>query len=305
MKPFISRVAIIAFAIAIACSGNAFAWGEDGHRSVCEIAFQLLDPAHQNEVKRLIAAYDRPDGGKINSFADACVMPDEARANARKNLPDWTRFNQFNDWHFLNVPRTRVVIEQADCKNDCVLEGIAFHSKALHDADNDHDRAEALLFLGHWVGDVHQPLHVSFEDDQGGNLIKPIKGGFYNSPTDKFPLNLHSVWDSRIIGKAKGQAGWRDYADRLAKQITPVTQALWLTTEPLEWAQESYALTTLAAVDYCQWDFETSGPQCESEPQTRMLKAAYQALFQDEVETRLEQAGVRLADQIRKNLVVE
>jgi hypothetical protein len=256
-------------------------------------------------VTRLITEYERPDGKKIASFPDACVFADEARANARKGLAGWTRFSEFDNWHFLNVPRTRVMIEQADCANDCVLEGIAHHSAALHDAANDHDRAEALFFLGHWIGDVHQPLHVSYADDLGGNNIKPIEGGFYTKPTDKFPTSLHSVWDSKIIIKAEGDLGWREYADRLEQQITPAAEALWLLAEPLQWAQESYVISTTPAADYCEWEQEGEAVACNSEPQIRTLRSQYQALFRDDVETRLEQAGVRLAERIRKNLGVE
>lgn len=301
MKSLIGKAGLIAFAVWATFAGNAFAWGEDGHRSVCRIAFLLLDDAQQDEITRLTAEYVRPDGKKIASFPDACVFPDEARANGRKGMPDWKRFGEFDNWHFLNVPRTRIAIEEADCANDCVLKGIAHHSAVLHDADNDHDRAEALFFLGHWLGDVHQPLHVSYADDRGGNNVQPIKGGFYTKPTDEFPTSLHSVWDSKIIQKAEGKAGWRAYAHRLEKKITPAAEALWRTPLPLEWAQESYVLATLPATDYCQWSMTTTD-SCDSETQVRTLGAAYQALFQDDVETRLQQAGVRLAERIRQNL---
>jgi hypothetical protein len=56
---------------------------------------------------------------------------------------------------------------------------------------SEEERLEALKYLGHWVGDVHQPLHVSFEDDRGGNEVG-ISGGLCN-------WNLHAVWDRCII----------------------------------------------------------------------------------------------------------
>ena len=57
MKPFISKAGVVAFLLCAAFAGNAFAWGQDGHRAVCRIAYLLLDEAQQKEVTRLTAAY--------------------------------------------------------------------------------------------------------------------------------------------------------------------------------------------------------------------------------------------------------
>lgn len=296
------RVMVLGFVAAALFTSDAFAWGKEGHMTVCRMAFFLLDEAHQDEVMRLTRVYKKPDGTGETSFAEACTFPDEARANAVKKEAGWEIFSPFNSWHFINVPRERIEITESDCGGNCVLTGIAHHSAALRDAKTDQERAEALLFLGHWLGDIHQPLHVSYADDQGGNKVQPIGGGFYNSPTDKYPTNLHSVWDTKIIDKARGDSTWQTWADRVAKQITPVTQVLWVETKPVEWAQESYAITTMPDVDYCEWH----GGSCAASADTsRTLTAAYQAEFQEQVQTRLKQAAVRLADAISKNLRVE
>jgi hypothetical protein len=259
---------------------------------VCRIAYLLLDDAQQTEVRRLTAAYRRPDGGEIRYFTDGCIFPDEARAKARDGISGWTRFDEFNDWHFLNLPRDSHEVSIDDCGGNCVLHAIDFHAAALKNAATDQDKAEALFFLGHWVGDVHQPLHVSFADDLGGNSIKPIKGGFYQSGS------LHSVWDSGIIFNGTGMRGWRIYADQLKDAITPVAESHWLTADSVEWARESFVVTTSPDVTYCRWN----GDSCDSNGSSRTLTSTYQTQFQDEVEMRLQQAGVRLADLIRKNL---
>jgi hypothetical protein len=279
----------------LAFAGNGLAWGREGHMMVCEIAFGLIDKPHQAEIQRLTSAYRQPGGAAIKSFTDGCVFPDEARGKAKDGVAGFEHFNQFNNWHFINVPRDTDDIHIADCKNDCVLTGIEFHAAALHNATTDQDRAEALFFLGHWVGDVHQPLHVSFADDLGGNNIKPINGGFYIKSG-----NLHSVWDSGIILPLIVTDGWRIFADALREGITPADQATWLTKPPLEWAQESYRLSTTPKLQYCKWTSTT----CVAKSQTRTLGAPYQAEFADDVEMRLQQAGARLADEIRKNMVL-
>src|SRR5205085_11183275 len=177
--------------------------------------------------------------------------------------------------HFINVTRDTTTIPESECNNDCVLTGISTHSNMLKTGANDQARGEGLIFLGHWLGDIHQPLHVSYADDQGGNKIQPISGGYYPIPSS-FPLNLHSVWDSGIIGKADAQPGWRAYADRLQRKITTAQRTQWVAADPLQWAQESYDITTKAPVEYCKED--SSG--CESFGSGRTLTRAYQREFQ-------------------------
>jgi hypothetical protein len=107
------RALAISFLISV-CASNVFAWGEEGHRIVCRIAFLSLSAEDQKEVARLTKAYKTPQDTdlKIAAFPDACVFPDEARRKARDaktagNLASpWMHFNTFNDWHFLNVDRS-------------------------------------------------------------------------------------------------------------------------------------------------------------------------------------------------------
>ena len=67
---------------------------------------------------------------------------------------------------------------------------------------------------------------------------------------------------------------------------------------PLDWANESLAITTMKDVDYC----EPSPTECRKEPGSRTLKKAYQKKQDDRVNARLRMAGVRLADEIKKAL---
>ena len=286
------RIRTITMLTVFAVAGTALAWGPDGHRTVCQIAFLHLDQAHQKEVDRLATNMQTPGPlPHYTSFAQGCTFPDDVR----DNIPAFERFKKFTKWHFINVPRTTHEITSDEGRNDnCVLHGIAFHTGVVRDPNaSDQDRAEALLYLGHWVGDIHQPLHVSFENDAGGGTIKPIKGGLYSG-------SLHSVWDSGII-KNDIQDGWKPFANDLNGNITAQDEADWLGETPVAWANESYQITIQPNVKYCK----QSGGECK--PLTthgRTLKQDYQDKHQEEVETRLEQAGVRLADIIQKNLPV-
>ena len=293
------RLLAIVAGLTIVCAADASAWGPDGHRIVCRIAYQLLDAPRQAEIRRLTGVYKTPDHAGFTSFPDGCTFPDEARANARDHKPGWDVFTTFEAWHFLNVPRTTHLIADSFCHDDCVLTGIAHHTDALAHGSTDQARAEALFFLGHWVGDSHQPLHISYEDDLGGNNIKPINGGFYTS------ANLHAVWDSGIIAIAMGTDGWRTYADRLARDVTPAEKAAWIGGQPIAWAQESYNLATKPKLKYCAWHTVSGQSTCAPlAAHGRTLAQPYQTGFQDDVGLRLQQAGTRLADVLRQHLVL-
>lgn len=292
------KVFAIVACLTISFAAEASAWGPDGHRIVCRIAYQLLDAPRQTEIRRLTSAYRKPDGEAFGLFTDGCLFPDEARSKARDNVPGWDKFDPFEIWHFLNVPRTTHRVEDSHCHLNCVLTGITHHAEALTNASTDEARAEALFFLGHWVGDIHQPLHISYTDDLGGNNIKPINGGFYLSG------HLHGVWDSGIIAKAVGSDGWRIYADQLAREITPAEKAAWIGGQAISWAQESYNLTTRPKAQYCTWRGVSNESTCVRIARVRTLAQPYQDEFEDDVELRLQQAGARLADLLRRHLAV-
>lgn len=291
------RSLAIAACLTLAYAQDASAWGPEGHRIVCRIAFQLLDTARQQEISRLTGKYRTPGGAGFMFFTDGCVFPDEARQKARDKEPGWNKFDPFDAWHFVNVTRTTHLLADSHCNGNCVLTGIARHSDLLRTSTTDESRTEALFFLGHWIGDVHQPLHASYSDDRGGNST-PVNGGFYAA------ANLHGVWDSGIIAKVIGAEGWRLFADRLAREITPAQNDAWIASQPLQWAQESYILATRPATQYCAWRLVGNTPTCSLIQQARTLAQRYQDESRDDVVERLQQAGARLANLLRRQLTV-
>ncbi len=131
------------------------AWGDAGHQIICEIAFQELNSQAREAVQRLIR--QDPD---FALFSKACTWPDHPRKRASE--------------HFVNLPRSATRLGDQPCPMDapCVVTAIEADVAALTQAGaTDAEKLAALKFLGHWVGDVHQPLHVSFKDDKGGNDI--------------------------------------------------------------------------------------------------------------------------------------
>src|SRR5262249_41649525 len=118
---------------------------------------------------------------------------------------------------------------------------------------SNQQRKVALAFLGHWVADIHQPLHVSFEDDRGGNEI-----GAYGVCASEFGShNLHAVWATclvvapRALSIAEGLPGFATEATNLRQSITAEDRAEWCSTGPVAWADESFQIAVRPTTEYC------------------------------------------------------
>ena len=140
----------------------------------------------------------------------------------------------------------------------------------------------SLKFLGHWVGDIHQPLHVSFEDDRGGNGI--LVAGECGAS------NLHSAWDTRLVLKAVGEnAG--EAATELMKSTTPDKVESWTHSESMDWANESLAIAEQAQPKYCI----RQGASCDHPSGKVAIDAAYVLANVPIIREQLQKSGVRLA----------
>jgi len=291
LKSF-ARVCAVALLMATLAPGAVFAWGETGHRVVCQIAYDELKPAARVELDRLLAQ----DPG-MESFADACLYADN---------PERIRWQD----HFMNVPRSTLAITVFDCPlaETCVLPAIRNDFLVVLNADaSDMARVEAVKLLGHWVGDAHQPMHISFQDDRGANSIA-VESEFV---ADVENANLHGVWDYVIIAESLGD----DYvaiARELRQAITGRQRLAWRYDSPIEWVNESFQLTISATTGYC---FHKQGA-CWYEPDNMLLDEGevwrnlridteYVQTHAPTVSLRLQQAGVRLAQLLNQSLIRE
>jgi len=141
-------------------------------------------------------------------------------------------------------------------------------------------RREALEFVVHFVGDLHQPLHSADNNDQGGNKVQVI---FFGQPG-----NLHSVWDGGIIRREKQ---WGDQlASTLELRITPEQKKAWAHGSVEDWALESHAL----AVKVVYGKLPPGAlPNLSDDYATAMLPV---------VEEQIEKAGIRLAHLLNEAL---
>jgi hypothetical protein len=131
------------------------------------------------------------------------------------------------------------------------------------------------------VGDIHQPLHVSFEDDRGGNSVLV---------TGLCDANLHSAWDTCLVLKAVGE-DVSGAATELMKTITPARIESWTHSAPMDWANESFAIAEQAQTKYCI----RQGASCEHPLGKVTIDAAYVAANAPIVKEQLQKSGVRLA----------
>jgi len=172
-----------------------------------------------------------------------------------------------------------------------VVTAIAVDFAALSRAGaTDAEQLTALKFLGHWVGDVHQPLHVSFKDDKGGNEIDE------EGPCTQ---NLHAVWDTCIIKRKLGTNLQRIAAD-LRRPVTEAERTQWTSTSATDWANESFAITTSDEVEYCvktetgcRYEEENETLDPDEDHKVVAVDEAYLTKHLPTVRQRLTQAGIR------------
>jgi len=162
------------------------------------------------------------------SLAEVSTWADEIKSDDSWN---WAR-----PLHYANVPTDATGFDLTrDCpEHGCVVRAILEYSDVLRDESAaTPERAEALRFLVHFVGDIHQPLHVSRAEDRGGNSIRVR---FFGRET-----NLHRAWDTHLIEHTEKE--WPSYADELLESTTPQRRTEWESTiDPIAWADESYSL---------------------------------------------------------------
>ena len=256
---------VISILVVFAFCDRAFAWGDLGHKVICEIAFRLVQPDTRAAVRRLIET-----DAEFKTFADSCVYPDHPRRRASE--------------HFINLPRDAKGLTTDECPqaDKCVLTAILADTKILTSkAETDFDRLIALKSLGHWVGDIHQPLHVSFVDDRGGNNIR-VNG--------QCTGNLHATWDNCLVLYAVGPDA-SDAAADLLSDISPDARARWTASEPRDWANESFAISEAAKTGYCVMH----EPSCDAGAVSVSIGVDYLDANEPVVKEQLQKAGVRLA----------
>jgi nuclease S1 len=172
-------------------------------------------------------------------------------------------------------------------KMACVVDKVAQFAAELEAPGTDaEERLFALKFLLHFVGDVHQPLHASDNNDAGGNSVKVMVDGFPHKAKDE----LHGFWDMQFVD-ALGRPP-AALAKQLLAQITPEQEVDWKQGSPHDWAMEAFNI----AFD------DVYGEPPLSKGTLQHLDAAYVARAEKDIALQLSKAGVRLAAVLNKAL---
>jgi hypothetical protein len=244
-------------ALIAACSVGFISWGVTGHRTIGVIAEKHLTQKAKEGIKDLLGD---------QSLADVSTYADEIRSQEQ--------FKYTAPYHYINLP---IGLERGNFKRSVLTQDQGNVYKAIKEYANDliapnisrEEKVLALKMIVHFVGDLHQPMHVSRAEDKGGNAIHTT---FLGSTG-----NLHGLWDSQLID----HMGLND--KQLAAKIdhaTPEQITEWQHQDILDWMYESYELSSQLYKDVANKpDFDE----------------AYFKAHVPVIEARLEKAGIRLA----------
>jgi hypothetical protein len=249
---------VFALALLAALPLRLWAWGVEGHRAIGIIAENHLSAKARQEVMNLLGS---------QSLAMVSTIPDEMRY-----LPE---FKETGPWHYVNTalglahePYLAAVKGQAEPNAYNVL---LLKIKEMKDpSKTPAQRAEALTFVVHIVGDIHQPMHTGRAEDKGGNDIKMTYRGK--------DTNLHSLWDSGLLDY-QGLT-YTELGTQYSAVPAPLMKSWQATTSPAEWLFESY---TIAGQLYAE------------AAQMPNIDYRYYPAHASIVKQRIQQAGVRLA----------
>ncbi|CAM6089971.1 unnamed protein product [Calypogeia fissa] len=271
---------LISFSIILstAPSSSVQAWGTDGHRIICNIAQQLLNPIALSAVEEMLP--DTEDG----HLAHLCSWADHIRHTKGY---EWSV-----PLHYIDTPNNRCTyspmrdcMDAAGTPNACASGAITNYTEQMRTRIDQYNMTEALLFLSNIVGDIHQPLNVGFEGDRGG---KSIELHWYNTHT-----NLHHVWEIGIL--------LRDVNQFFAGNVAALTKSIYENITTV-WSQEASHWSKCAGGEIACPDLyatESMTAACvfayHGASNGTTLSDYYFLSRLEVIHRRLAQAGVRLA----------
>ena len=232
----------------------ALAWGKTGHRVSGAIADTYLSHEARLEIQSILGVED---------LAEASTWPDFMRSNQTEY---WRR--TANPWHYVTVAEGETYASvDAPEWGDAVTALADFRQTLTSKTASPEDKALALRFTIHIIGDLHQPLHAGNGLDRGGNTYTVT---FFDKMT-----NLHSVWDSDLIDHE--QLSYTELSDWLGRTITADDYRAWADPDPAVWIAESAAIRDTIY------------------PEDRDLRWGYVYDHRETYRQRLKQAGIRVA----------
>ena len=172
------RKLLFAFVLLLSTLPTMAFWGPTGHRVVGEIAQSYLSASAKKEIFKILGN---------ESLAMASNWGDFIKSDST--------YDYLGRWHYVNLKaglsKDEVTAKIAQDTSHNLYNRINFLIDELKKQDLPLETKKMYLrLLIHFVGDLHQPMHVGRPEDLGGNRIKVL---WFNEPT-----NLHNIWDEKL-----------------------------------------------------------------------------------------------------------
>ena len=284
MRPLCRATVGLLISVSLFRAEAALAWWDTGHEIIAQVAADRLNPHARAAVKDILE-HD-PAGHTLVAVA--------GWADTVRETPMPETYN----WHFVDIPvdgQPATYDAARDCKpdparGDCVVAALNREVPILTDPNaSPAARAQALKFITHFIGDLHQPLHCAERHgDAGGNAVKvTFFGATHEAPPFEQSLwNLHAVWDGGLIDHA--QRSRMAYVARLEDWIATQDVTVIENGTFVDWANETHGQAVAHAYRTANGskDFPASGGAIDKK---------YYAANIGVVDQQLAKAGVRLA----------
>lgn len=300
------------FLLGLLLCAPACGWWCEGHQVVALIAERHLEPRAKEAVLRLLKT--QPAGE--NSEKDFCSEhPDDLMAAASIWADVVKKSEQTGTWHYMDIPLgLKKGSAETYCepvgpthngrdRTGCLLTALRYNLNILHDdKESDFERARALRYLIHLVGDLHQPLHTTANNDAGGNCT-PVQ--FFDEAKIS---NLHSVWDGQVVNReirtnGKTVAQIADELDEQFKSKGPGWTKHGVEFEPWIWEGHRIAQQVVYGdlTPHVTAEPFEAHPNCKVETEKNSvlhlrIGPEYDAKAAPVIQEQLAKAGYRLAE---------
>ena len=256
---------------------KSWAWGNLGHKTSAQIAWDLMDAQTRSKVSSILQKKD---------FVESATWADQARSQKPWKYTIWYHFEKAPDgFNYLDN------LKQQDAetrKNGGLIQALFVAEDILTRPDESAiDKENAMKFLIHFIGDIHQPFHTGRPEDNGATKIKVTWLG------EK--LSLHHVWDTSIILSGHSLL----LEDKKEEQQVPLFANYLVKKFKVNFVN----LQSLANYDI--WMQESMERRKEGYDHKDDSEKSYTARFSNHVDERIYLAGVRIAYTVKRILQIQ
>jgi hypothetical protein len=258
---------------------------------VGDIAEHYLNAKAKSRVLGLLEADRLADGqpsgrrtlGEVASWAD--------------EIKDFEWGKRRSSWHYDDVPLCEAAEYSKYCKNGrCASAQLAREIEILaNERARPGQRNEALKWVVHLLGDLHQPLHAANRGDRGGNRVQVSFFGERDNPPYG-SLNLHAVWDVSMVRRLIADRGGESAI--VSAPIADGTRDAWGRGSISDWAVESHRIARDTVYPLLPVEASCSKKIVE----VVAIGQAYYAKAAPVIEIQIRKAGVRLAQMLNETL---